>query len=201
MRFPTAPLAALGLSTLLLAACSSGPLPADRSFERGDIEEAAAAYEAFLSDTAPGDPGRSRALFRLALLHSAPDSRLHDPDRSVALYGQLVEENPGSPYAAFVGRHLYLARRIRQLTDEVEEGRHVRRSLEGALEAALAEAEALGGRAEASAAALEQREKELRELKAKLGRAVEEVQDREERLKRLSEALELLRQIDLEPRS
>ena len=171
---------------------------ADRYFEQGDLSRAVAAYEEVVSSQ-PVGPLRSRSLFFLALLYGSPEGPVQDFDRAQELFVQLVEENPGSSYASMVARSLFLERRLEELQDQVEELRAKASRFQNALAAARRDLDARELELAARADELREREADLRGLKEELTKTLGEKENREEQMKRLTEALDLLKRIDLHP--
>ena len=182
-----------------LVGCSTGVSRADRAFERGDLSRAASAYEEVVA-TRPAGAERSRALFFLALLYGSPDGPLRDLDRAQELFVRLVEESPGSPYASLVARSLFLERRLDELQGEVDELRATATQLRDALARVLRDLETREAELASRTTELRDREADLRGLKDELTKTLDEKENREEQMRRLKEALELLKQIDLHTR-
>lgn len=193
---PARDLGSLFLSLLLCAGCLSGLGPADRSFEAGDYSRAASRYEAYLAGEASG-PNRERALFRLVLLYSSPETPVHDKERAQDLREVLIEEFPGGPYGSWISWQFFLERRIGTLQDELDARKAHVEQLLGQLREAVAEGRRSRSESEALEEQLGERLAEMRSLESELARAHDEATTQKERMARLTEALELLKSIDL----
>ncbi|MCH9651065.1 MAG: tetratricopeptide repeat protein [Deltaproteobacteria bacterium] len=185
----------LGLGWITTA-CSTAFTDADRAFEAKSFPQAAQAYEAYLASN-PSSPHKAKILFRLALMYLSPESKAHDPEAARSTFDRLVEEDPGSPFASLVAYAFYLERRVGELSREMEKSQEMvatlRRDLAVATDAqARAEAEK-----QARDEQLAVRGRQLEELTDTLEGLRTEVQDRKQQMRHLTEALELLKQIDL----
>lgn len=185
------------LLLVLWAGCALGPTVADRSFEAGDYTRAAKRYEAYLEEE-PVGPGRERALFRLVLLYSSPDTPVHDKKRGEALREMLVEEYPGGPYGSWVSWQFFLERRIGILRDNLEAQKAQIENLGAKLQGAQTEAAQNREQLETLRDELDGRLAEMRVLEKRLAEARNEATSQKERMERLTEALELLKTIDLQ---
>ena len=106
---------------------------ADRAFTAGAYDEAARAYENYLS-ASPNGGQRDQVLFRLGLTYALRTNPAPDWQRATALWRQLVNEHPTSPLKPAVNLILSLHseldqvaadtktrdQRIRQLSSELE---------------------------------------------------------------------------------
>ena len=183
--------AALG-GVLLLAACVSVSFEtrADRAYRDGDLEEAALAYHEVLTRSV-GSPREAHALYRMALIHSRPDSRLRDDARAAELLRRILQDHPESRYAPQAALILDLqaqASQLREMSDELADSI---RSLRGDAAAAMASLQEEMGRVQGEAQAKQQRiaqlERQLASLRDQLGTFNEEVARLEEELRRLKE--------------
>jgi hypothetical protein len=107
---------------------------ANRAFAAGSFDAAAAGYERYLRETAPGAAARDEALFRLGLAFANRPVPEADWTRAGAAFKQLVDEAPASALAAPAGLILSLRaeldqaaadlktrdQKIRQLSTELE---------------------------------------------------------------------------------
>ena len=177
---------------LLLAACVSVSLEtfADRAYRAGDLEAAARAYREDI-DKSFGGAREAHALYRLALIHSRPDSRLRDDALAAELLGRILRDHPDSRYAPQAGLILDLqgqARRLREMADDL--AAHLRR-LRDEAEATMADLQLEMGRVQGEAEAKQQRigqlERQLAGLRGQLGGFNEEIARLEEELRRLKE--------------
>lgn len=184
------------LMLFLGVGCALGPKLADRSFESGEYLQATRKYEAYLQEN-PSGPGRERALFRLVLLYSSPDTPVHDEERSEALRTQLVEQYPGGPYASWVSWQLFLERRVGVLKENLEAAESRIEKLGIALQGARGDSARNRALLEAMEKELDERLAEMRVLEGQLATARNEATSQKERMERLTEALELLKAIDL----
>jgi hypothetical protein len=138
------------LAVLVLAACQkrvpvavSPPPPsappvsaldqADRAFTSGNYDEAARSYDDYLRLT-PSGGRRDQALFHLGLTYALRPAPSADWQRAAALFKQLMDEFPNSPYKPpanlIVSLHSELDQlsadskqrdqRIKQLTTELD---------------------------------------------------------------------------------
>ena len=187
---------AAALLLLVGTGCSLGPSLADRSFEAGDYREAAQKYEAYLQNH-PDGPGRERALFRLTLLYSSPDTPVHDKERGESLRVQLVEQYPGGPYGSWVSWQAFLEGRVGVLRQSLEAKEAHIEKLRAELEIAQRESVESQILLKALEEELEERLAEMRVLAKRLEVARNEATTQKERMERLTEALELLKTIDL----
>ncbi|MCB1036872.1 MAG: hypothetical protein KDD47_23805 [Acidobacteria bacterium] len=181
---------------LLFSGCAWGLRAADRSFEAGDFPRAASRYEAYLDEGVSG-AGRERALFRLILLYSSPETPVQDAERSQKLREMLVEEFPGGPYGSWVSWQFFLERRIGILKDNLESQRTQIEALGTQLQAAEEQVQQSQARSQALQKELDARLAEMRSLERELAQAQNEATSQKERMARLTEALELLKKLDL----
>lgn len=185
----------LGLAWITTA-CSTAFSEADRAFEAKSFPRAAVAYEGYLASN-PSSPHKARILFRLALMYLSPESKAHDLVAARNTFDRLVEEDPGSPFASLVAYAFYLERRVGELSRENDQSQELVETLRRDL-AVATDAQA---RAEAERQARDEqlavRGRQLEELTDTLEGLRTEVQDRKQQMRRLTEALELLKQIDL----
>ena len=185
------PLRAL-TGTLLLAACVSVSFDtrADRAYRAGELEEAAGAYRQVL-DRSAGGAREAHALYRLALIHSRPDSRLRDDARATELLRRILQDHPDSAYAPQANLILDLQRQAVQLREMGNDlAKHIRELRDEANAAVTALQEEMGrvqGEAEAKQERIAQLERQLAGLRNQLGSFNEEVARLEEELRRLKE--------------
>lgn len=199
--------AALPLAALLIAAaftgsgCSviaRGPSAGDRLFAAGDWIAAEAAYRETLRDDARRAQA-DRALFRLALVYSLPESPLQDLERAEDSLSRLLAQHPSSEHApaarALLAWHRRADEHARELAARAAE-----------LERARSRAAELAAASSDTRADLSQRDEKTRELTAELAaerRRSAELEAELERLaaraSRLETELEQLKKIDLEP--
>ena len=177
---------------LLLAACVSVSFDtrADRAYRAGDLEEAARAYELVI-ERGSGGPSEAHALYRLALIHSRPDSLLRDDARATELLGHILAEHPDSRYAPQATLILDLQRQTAELREMGNDlARHIR-DLRQEANAATAALQEEVGRVQSDAEAKQQRiaqlERQLARLRQQLGTFNEEVERLEEELRQLKE--------------
>ena len=178
--------------TLLLTACVSVSFDtrADRAYRTGDLEEAARAYERIVAQGS-GGASEARALYRLALIHSRPDSLLRDHARAAELLRQILQNHPESDYAPQAALILDLQRQATQLREMGNDlANHIRKLRDEADTAVTALQEEMGrvqGEAEAKQERIAQLERQLARLRQQLGTFNEEVERLEEELRRLKE--------------
>jgi len=179
-------------ATLLLASCVSVSFDnrADRAYRDGELEEAAEAYEEVLSRST-GGPREAHAVYRLALIHSRPDSPLRDDAKAADLLGRVLQNHPDSRYAPQASLILDLqlqATRLREMINDL--ANHIRKLREEAHQAMVALQEEMG-RVQGEAAEKQQRiaqlERQLSGLRDQLGAFNEEMAQLEEELRRLKE--------------
>ena len=181
------PLRALS-ATLFLASCVSVSFDtrADRAYRAGNLEEAARAYHQVL-DRHPGGAREAHALYRLALIHSRPDSLLRDDTQAADLLGRVLQDHPGSRYAPQATLILDLQRqasRLRELSDDLAS--HIKALRDEANHAVTALQEEMG-RVQAKQQRIARLERQLSGLRDQLGTFNEEVDRLEEELRRLKE--------------
>ncbi len=185
------PLRAFG-TTLLLASCVSVSFDtrADRAYRAGDLEEAALAYEEVLG-RGTGGRREAHALYRLALIHSRPDSLLRNDTRAAELLGRILQDHPDSRYAPQATLILDLQRQAAQLRDMSDELaasiQELRAEAAGAVTALQDEMGRVRGEAQAKQQRIAQLERQLARLRDQLGIFNEEVERLEEELRRLKE--------------
>lgn len=182
---------ALG-GVLLLAGCVSVSFEtyADRAYRAGDLEEAASGYRQVL-DRSAGGAREAHALYRLALIHSRPDSLLRDDAVATELLGRILRDHPDSRYAPQASLILDLQRqaaRLREMSDELAAGiQELRGETARAVSTLQEEMGRVQGEAEAKQERIAQLERQLARLRNQLGRFNEEVARLEEELRRLKE--------------
>ena len=182
---------ALG-ATLLLTACVSVSFDsgADRAYRAGDMEEAARGYAEVL-DRSTGGSREAHALYRLALIHSRPDSPLRDDARAAALLGRILRDHPDSRYAPQATLILDLQRQARQLQEMSDDLAASIQELRGETARAVTVLKREMGRVQGEAQAKQQRiaqlERQLAGLRNQLGGFNDEVARLEEELRRLKE--------------
>lgn len=93
---------------------------AEQSFEQRDYASAARAYEAFLKTHVPSS-NAEKALFRLALIHTLPESPLNDVEEATRLLTKFLETYPDGTYAPEARLILRLHGRSRELETETSE--------------------------------------------------------------------------------
>jgi uncharacterized small protein (DUF1192 family) len=119
-------------AVLVLAACGPSSTPpaspsepspfteAGAAFEEGDYEAAANAYRRALLVTEPGaDIDREESLFRLSLMHTLPDSPLHDTGQAQLFLDAMLEEFPDSFWEAEIRSMLELQSVVADLQSTV----------------------------------------------------------------------------------
>ena len=177
---------------LLLAACVSVSFDsrADRSYRAGDLEEAASAYQQVL-DGGIGGAREAHALYRLALIHSRPDSLLRDDSMAAELLGRILQEHPESRYAPQATLILDLqgqAARRREMSDELAASiQELRGEAARAVSTLQEEMGRVQGEAEAKQQRIGQLERQLAGLRDQLGGFNEEIARLEEQLRQLKE--------------
>jgi hypothetical protein len=179
------PAPALALVLALTACASSRSTPGDRAYEAGDWAGAAAAYESTLRDdpAARSDP---RLLVRLALVYARPDTPVYEPERAVEMLRDVAQRFPRTQAGADAALLLpQLEQEVRLAAAVASAARRIV-DLEGELERARQEAQALDAAARA-------RDDQLTRLRASLAEA--QVQ-----LRRVRDELEQLKRIDLQRR-
>ena len=181
------------LSTaLLLTACVSVSFEtrADRAYRAGDLEAAAHAYRQVL-DGSPGGSREAHALYRLALIHSRPDSLLRDDATAAELLHRVLQEHPDSRYAPQASLILDLQRQASQLREMSDELAASIQALRAEAANAVATLQDEMGRVQGEAQEKQQRiaqlERQLSRLRDQLGTFNEEVARLEEELRRLKE--------------
>jgi chromosome segregation ATPase len=185
------PLRALG-ATLLLASCVSVSFHtrADRAYRAGDLEEAARAYGEVL-DRGASRSREAHALYRLALIHSRPDSLLRDDARAAELLRRVLQEHPDSRYAPQATLILDLQRQAAQLramgNDLAASIQELRAEAARAVAALENEMGRVQGEAQEKQKRIAQLERQLAALRDQLGTFNEEVARLEEELRRLKE--------------
>ncbi len=187
---------ALLIATLLTVGCASAYSKADLSFEAGAFPAAASGYESYLASQ-PSGPDRTRILFRLALMYLSPESSVHDLEKARTTFGRLVEEDPGSPFSSLVAYAFYLERRVGELGRDLKTAEEELGGLRHDLEQAAETRDLAQDELRARDQQLELRGRKLNELTETLEGLRTEVQDRKQQMRRLAEALELLKEIDL----
>jgi len=155
----------------------------ETAFEAGEYARAIEAYSTYL-ETTPGGPNADRALFRMAMAYSLPESPERDPARAAELLGDLIRNYPGSPFQAAAELLILQQSELQAQQAEVE------RLLTD-----------LGAR-ELEIQDLTQdldlvRRVELEQMREQMRT---EVTRREQRIRQLTEELERLKQIDLRRR-
>lgn len=179
-------------STLLLAACVSVSFDtrADRAYRAGDLDEAARAYREVV-DRAGGGGREAHALYRLALIHSRPDSALRDDAVAAELLRRILQNHPDSRYAPQATLILDLqaqASQLREMSDElVASIQELRGEATRAVTALQEEMGRVQGEAQAKQQRIAQLERQLTSLRDQLGVFNEEVVRLEEELRRLKE--------------
>ncbi|MHC4816232.1 MAG: tetratricopeptide repeat protein [Planctomycetota bacterium] len=177
---------------MLLASCVSVSFEtrADRAYRAGDLEEAARVYEQVLDRSAGGNR-EAHALYRLALIHSRPDSLLRDDAKAADLLHRVLQNHPDSRYAPQATLILDLQRqttRLREMSNDL--AKHIRELRDEANQAVTALQEEMG-RVQGEAAVKQQRiaqlERQLTGLRNQLSIFNEEVEQLEEELRRLKE--------------
>lgn len=177
---------------LLLVACVSVSYEtrADRAYRAGELEEAARAYERVL-DRDAGSSREAHALYRLALIHSRPDSRLRDDARAAELLGRILRQHPDSPYAPQASLILDLQRQaanLRQMSEELSASmQQLRAEAARAVNALQEQMGRVEGEAQAKQERIAQLERQLANLRGQLGGFNDEVARLEEELRRLKE--------------
>ncbi len=185
------PLQAL-IGAVLCAACVSVSFDtrADRAYRAGDLEEAARAYRQVL-DRATGGSREAHALYRLALIHSRPDSLLRDDARAAELLRRVLRDHPDSRYAPQANLILDLQRqaaRLQEMSDELAAGiQQLRAETARAVIALQQEMGRVEGEAQAKQERIAQLERQLARLRGQVGGFNEEVARLEEELRRLKE--------------
>lgn len=178
--------------TLLLAACVSVSFEsrADRAYRAGDLEEAASAYQEVI-DSSTGGAREAHALYRLALIHSRPDSLLRDDSMAAELLGRILQEHPESRYAPQATLILDLqgqAARLREMSDELAASiQELRGEAARAVSTLQEEMGRVQGEAEAKQQRIAQLERQLGRLRQQLGGFNDEIARLEEELRRLKE--------------
>ena len=187
----TLPLRALS-GALLLASCVSVSFEtrADRAYRAGDLKAAARAYRQVL-DRSTGGPREAHALYRLALIHSRPDSLLRDDAAAAELLGRVLREHPDSRYAPQATLILDLQRQtshLREMSDELAAAiRQLRAEAAHTVTALQDEMGRVQGEAQEKQQRIAQLERQLARLRGKVGGFNEEVERLEEELRRLKE--------------
>jgi chromosome segregation ATPase len=187
-KLPPAALSA----TLLLAACVSVSFDtrADRAYRAGELEEAADAYRQLLEGS-PRREHEARALYRLAVIHSQPDSPLRDEGQAEALLTRLLQDHPDSRYAPQAALILDLQRQAGQLREMGDELTARIQEMSSEASRALVNLRQEMGRVQGEAAAKQQRiaqlERQLAGLRDQLDTFNEEVARLEEELRRIKE--------------
>ena len=177
---------------LLLSACVSVSFDtrADRAYRAGDMEEAALAYREVL-ERSTGGAREAHALYRLALIHSRPDSLYRDDAEAAELLGRILQEHPDSRYAPQATLILDLQRQASRLQEMSDQLAASVEALRGEAARAVTALEQEMGRVQGEAQAKQQRiaqlERQLAGLRDQLGSFNEEVTRLEEELRRLKE--------------
>ncbi len=177
---------------LLLASCVSVSFDthADRAYRAGDLEEAARAYEEILGQST-GGKREAQALYRLALIHSRPDSLLRDDAKAAELLRRVLQEHPDSRYTPQATLILDLQRqasRLREMSDELAASiQELRGEAARAVTALQKEMGRVQGEAEAKQERIAQLERQLGSLRDQLANFNDEVARLEEELRRLKE--------------
>jgi TolA-binding protein len=161
-------------------------LEGDTLLAAGRLEEAEVAYRSFLSkhESSPLEP---RALYRLGLIYSLPDSPLHDPDRARDVLQQLAEHSRGGLYSRQATLVLTLQAEISRLGRTAETHASLAARLEnelGRLEEEAAQATTEAGQHETRARRLTS---EISILRTEIARLTESLEQREEELERIKE--------------
>lgn len=161
----------------------------ETAFEAGEYTRAIEAYRAYIEGT-PGGLYIDRALFRMAMAYSLPESPERDAARANELLEELIRNYPTSPFHA-------AAELLMQQETELR-GKQAELELQQAeVQRLLAD---LGSR-ESQVRNLTQELDELGQARqAELQQLRTEVAAREERIRQLSQELERLKQIDLRRR-
>ena len=182
---------ALG-GALLLASCVSVSFDgrADRAYRSGDLEAAARAYRQVV-ERAAGGPREAHALYRLALIHSRPDSLLRDDARAAELLERILRDHPDSRYAPQARLILDLQRqaaRLQKMSDELFASiQQLRAEAARAVTDLQQEMGRVEGEARAKQERIAQLERQLARLRDQLGGFNDEVTRLEEELRRLKE--------------
>jgi tetratricopeptide (TPR) repeat protein len=92
----------------------------DQSFEAGNYQQAAKAYEAFLSKS-PKAKNRDQALFYLGLSRALASNSGRDMRQAEAAFKRLLSEFPGSPYKKQAELVLGLQAQIEKLRSDISE--------------------------------------------------------------------------------
>lgn len=106
---------------------------AEYHFEAGKYAESAEAYEQYLHDNPAGD-NQDRALFRLGLSYSFPDSPVRDLQRAVKTFRRLVTTYPQSPFRREAEVILALQTSAEKLRADVREREDRIKALDSELE-------------------------------------------------------------------
>lgn len=184
--------AVLLIATPLLVSCVSLSFDtrADRAYRAGDMEEAAHAYQEVL-DTSTGGSREAHALYRLALIHSRPDSLMRDDAEAAKLLGRLLQDHPDSRYAPQATLILDLQRqasRLQEMSDDLAASiQELRAEAARAVTGLQNEMGRVQGEALAKQQRIGQLEQQLGRLRDQLGVFNEEVEQLEEELRRLKE--------------
>lgn len=178
--------AALAALLALLVSCAPALRRADVLFEAGDLAGAAPAYEAALS-AQPGDRASARTLYRMGVARATAGTAAYDPAKARRAFERLVQQYPGSGYAAKASLPLALLGLIQEAAEQREALAREVRDREGALQAraAASEDEAKGLRDERDRA-----QAQVKQLKAK-------VAEQDQAIARLRKEMEMLKRIDL----
>lgn len=182
-------------ASLLLTACVSvsWETRADRAWRDGDMEAAAAAYESLL-EADPGGAREARALYRLAMIHSLPESPLRDDRRATDLLERLLALYPDSPYAPQAAATLELQRQVTALREMSSELSARLQEIQGETYDAVRGLQEEMGRIQGEAEAKDQR---IGQLQNQLSGLRERLATFNDQVARLQEELRRLKEIDL----
>jgi len=186
-QFPTL----ITLAGFLVASCSYIPLEGDRHFKADRLEKAAAAYREHLRGH-PRDTLRSeRALYHLGLIYSLPGSPLYDLDLARKTLSTVALEASNTAYRRHASLILDLQAEVSRLREARAQQARLAAMLEnevGRLEEQAAEASTAAGEHAGRASRLGA---EIRQLRTEINRLTTALEKREQ-------ALERIKEIDLE---
>ena len=177
------------LIAFLLSGCATRSLEGDVLLAAGRLEEAEVAYRSFLAKH-KSSPLEPRALYRLGLIYSLPDSPLYNPDRARDTLQQLAEHSEGGLYS----RQASLVLTLQDEISHLERAARSQASLAARLENELGRLEEEAAQATSEAG---QQESRARRLTSEISYLRTEIASLTESLERREQELERIKEIDL----
>lgn len=171
---------------------------ADRAFDAKDYAKAVTHYETYWQGT-PVLKEQDRVLFRLGLAYSFLDSPVHT-QRALAVFKELVNLHPQSPYAASAQVIVNLQEKTERLNGHVDTLNADIKTLHAQIETLNAQRETLNLDLTQKEGRLKSMDGDVAQLKRDVERLRGDVREREARIKALTNELEQLKKIDMQRR-